>query len=64
MTQSTKLFVVLGFMFIIYTTLNGHLEGYLRVLFGGKPSSQSSNNIGSAAKAFAGKTLSDAIGKL
>jgi hypothetical protein len=34
MGQSTKLFLVLGFMFVLYTTMNGHLEKYLRVVFG------------------------------
>lgn len=34
MEQSTKLFLMLGFMFLIFTTLNGHLETYLRVVFG------------------------------
>lgn len=42
MSQSTKLFVVVGFMFILYTTMNGHLEQYLKVLF-----SKSGNSGGS-----------------
>lgn len=39
MEQSTKLFLVLGFMFILYTTLNGHLEKYLQIIFSSKKSS-------------------------
>lgn len=46
MSQTTKLFVVVGFMFLFYITANGHLEKYLKILF----SSGSSNsvNIGGA----------------
>lgn len=36
MEQSTKLFITLGFMFLIYITMKGNLEKYLRVLFGDK----------------------------
>jgi len=53
MEQSTKLFVTLAFMFLIFTTLNGNLEKYLRIVFGtcpagcGKTSSSSGGLLGS-----------------
>ena len=45
MEQSTKLFLVLGFLFVVFTTRNGHLEKYLRVVFG----SNRSNGIAHSA---------------
>ena len=60
MSQSTKLFVVLGFMFIIYTTMKGNLEKYLRILFGGSPTTNKVS-LKSAAETFGKKTLSDVI---
>lgn len=44
MEQSTKLFLVLGFMFLIYTVLNGHFEKYLKIIFGS--SNSGSGGIG------------------
>jgi len=32
--QSTKLFLMLAFLFIVFTTMNGHLEKYVRIIFG------------------------------
>jgi len=37
MEQSTKLFIVLGFMFLLYVTMKGNLQRYLALLFGGNP---------------------------
>lgn len=37
MSQSTKLFLVLGFLFILYTTMKGNLQRYVAILFGGNP---------------------------
>lgn len=34
MSQSTKLFIFVSIMFIIYTTLKGSLEKYIKILFG------------------------------
>jgi len=45
MEQSTKLFLVLGFMFILYTTMNGHLERYLQVVFGSSSKSPSAGKV-------------------
>lgn len=33
MTQSNKLFIAASFMFIIYTTMNGNLSKYLKIVF-------------------------------
>lgn len=49
MSQSTKLFIVLGFMFILFTTMNGHLEKYLKIIFGKK-----SKNSGSFKSGMSG----------
>lgn len=51
-SQSTKLFIVLGFMFIVFTTLNGHLERYLRVVFG---TAKTANDAPSAVNKTANK---------
>lgn len=42
MEQSTKLFLVLGFMFLLYVTMKGNLQRYLALLFGGSGSGGSS----------------------
>lgn len=34
MAQSTKLFLVLLVLFVVYATMKGHLAKYLAVLFG------------------------------
>jgi len=34
MSQSTKLFLVLLLLFVVYATMRGHLVGYLKVIFG------------------------------
>jgi hypothetical protein len=54
MEQSTKLFITLGFMFLVYTTLNGHLEKYLRIMFGSCSDSGPGGGVGGAV----GKALS------
>jgi hypothetical protein len=33
MSQSTKLFVLLFLLFVIFTTLNGNLKHYLAIVF-------------------------------
>lgn len=33
MSQSTKLFLMLFLLFVIYTTLNGNLKNYLAIVF-------------------------------
>jgi len=45
MNQSTKMFVVIGFMFLLFITLNGHLEKYLKILFSSAPSNSGSHGI-------------------
>lgn len=48
MEQSTKLFLVLGFMFLLYITMKGNLEKYLRLLFNGTgTSNQTPSNTNS-----------------
>jgi hypothetical protein len=34
MSQANKFFVVLAFMYVVYTTLKGNLHKYLRILVG------------------------------
>ena len=62
MEQSTKLFLTLGFFFLLFTTLNGHLEKYLRVLFGGKAAGDNGGgSVGQVIKSVAGGGASDAL---
>lgn len=59
MTQSTKLFLILGFMFIIYTTMNGHLEQYLKIIFKGKTASPV--NINSSSGGISPEKAAEAL---
>lgn len=64
MEQSTKLFLVLGVMFIIYTTINGHLEKYLKVMFGNGGTCNSSGGGGSGGGLGGiAKSATDAVNK-
>lgn len=34
MSQSTKLFIALALLFVLYATMKGHLQAYLALLWG------------------------------
>lgn len=54
MSQSTKLFLILLFLFIVFTTMNGHLESYIKIMLGKKPPASGGGILG---------TIGDVLGK-
>lgn len=63
MSQTTKFFIVVGFLWIIYTTLKGHLANYLQLIFA-ECNASGSNNVGNSSGGAGSNSLTAATNAL